>query len=179
MNLPYPVFDTSYPPPRGNVLLLSCMDMRLLDEVVRFMRHDNLANRYDHLISPGCSLGALGAEQSQFEHWMQAFRDHLMVACRLHHVETVYLLEHRDCGAYAELLKEGEGKFGDTPSEVRREQQVHRRYVRRLERKILEWTSELDWKLTIRSFLMGLRGEVERLDRPVGELPEKPRRSRS
>lgn len=34
--------DTSYPPARGPVLLLSCMDLRLLDEIVQFIDHDGL-----------------------------------------------------------------------------------------------------------------------------------------
>ena len=41
----------------------------------------------------------------------------------------VYLIEHRDCGAYAKLLGD-EGTFGDTAAESRREADVHRRFSR-------------------------------------------------
>lgn len=40
------VFDD---PPRKHVMLLSCMDQRLLDETVRFMNALNLHNRYDQV----------------------------------------------------------------------------------------------------------------------------------
>ena len=42
-----------YPPPRKNVLLLSCMDLRLIDDLVPFMEGDNLSNRYDQLVFAG------------------------------------------------------------------------------------------------------------------------------
>jgi hypothetical protein len=45
--------DVSYAPARGPVLLLTCMDLRVLDEVTEFMDHDGLTNRYDHVILAG------------------------------------------------------------------------------------------------------------------------------
>lgn len=36
-------------PPRGKVLRLSCMDFRLRDDIVHFMRRDNLEKGYDTL----------------------------------------------------------------------------------------------------------------------------------
>jgi hypothetical protein len=52
MTMPRPLreHDISYPPARGSVLLLTCMDLRVLDEVADFMSHDNLSNRYDHIV---------------------------------------------------------------------------------------------------------------------------------
>ena len=48
-----------YPLPRHNVVLLSCMDLRLADELASFMDRDNLTNRYDHLIAAGAALGVM------------------------------------------------------------------------------------------------------------------------
>jgi hypothetical protein len=55
-----PEFDISYAPARGPVLLLSCMDLWLMDEVSQFMAHDGLVNQYDHVIMAGAALGAFG-----------------------------------------------------------------------------------------------------------------------
>lgn len=46
-----------YPAPRKNVLLLSCMDLRLIDDICEFMEGDNLANRYDQLVFAGAAAG--------------------------------------------------------------------------------------------------------------------------
>ncbi|TGE23927.1 hypothetical protein E5K00_01550 [Hymenobacter aquaticus] len=147
----------SYPPPRGTVLLLSCMDLRLLDETVQFMASDNLINRYDQFILAGC---ALGADVNQ--HWEEAFFDHLDVACKLHNVEDVYLLEHRNCGAYRVFLGEN-GDFDDSDEAQAREQVLHTQYARKLTEKIHAWGQEHGRALRVRSFLMDLRGHVELL----------------
>lgn len=53
----YPRYG-AYPIPEKNILVLSCIDLRLTDDTVKFLHHDNLANRYDHFILAGASLCA-------------------------------------------------------------------------------------------------------------------------
>ncbi len=154
--------DFSYPPARGPVLLLSCMDLRLVDDVVRFMEHDGLTNRYDHTIMAGAALGALG--QKNYEHWHQTFMDHLCAACDLHHIKDVYILEHRDCGAYRMFLGE-EGTFDDDQYDKEKDQ--HCLYANKLAGEIEKWVAkEKRPKLTVKSFLMDLRGHVSFMARP-------------
>lgn len=152
----YPI----YPPARGNVLLLSCMDLRLLDDIVRFMDHDNLTNRYDQFILAGASLGA-----AVNAHWNTAFFEHLDVACKLHNICDVYLLEHRNCGAYKVFLGE-QGSFDDTGRQQNEERDLHSQYARQLAGKICAWSTETGNALQVRCFLMDLRGNVELLDTP-------------
>ena len=85
--------------PRKNVLLLSCMDLRLLDNLVSFMNFENLENRYDQFILAGAAAGA-----THVSAWNRAFFDHLLLAVALHEIKYVYIIEHRDCGAYEEFL---------------------------------------------------------------------------
>jgi len=115
--------DESYPPPLGNVLLLSCMDLGLLDNTLAFMNHGNLTNRYDHVILAGASLGALGGGGGEFAHWRQTFFDHLGAACELHAVEDVYILEHRHCGAYHKVFQVVPD-FGDSVAEKKKRNNV-------------------------------------------------------
>ena len=114
-----------YPPPRKNVLLLSCMDLRLIDDLVPFMEGDNLSNRYDQLVFAGSALGVI---QQDHESWFDVFFQHLDIAVQLHQIQDVYIMEHRDCGAYAKFLGQ-QGKYGDTPSELMREEQDHRKFA--------------------------------------------------
>lgn len=97
-------------PPRKNVFLLTCMDLRLLDDTVHFMNSLNLENRYDQLILAGSSMGArlLGTaiDSSGTElPWKAVFFQHLTAAIDVLHrdIKDIILLEHLDCGAYKYL----------------------------------------------------------------------------
>ncbi|MFO1066609.1 MAG: carbonic anhydrase [Pirellulales bacterium] len=149
--------DTSYPPARGPVLLLSCMDLRFMDEIVQFMDHDGLTNRYDHITIAGAALGAMGAHTPEYQHWKQTFFEHLHVAHKLHYIKDVYILEHRDCGAYREFLGE-EGDFDET--EEAEEYACHRKYAESLRKEIESWSKQHKIKLFVKCFLMDLRGHV-------------------
>ena len=50
---------SKHPTPRKHVLVLTCMDLRLLDDTVSFMDQYNLANRYDQIVFAGSALGVL------------------------------------------------------------------------------------------------------------------------
>ncbi|WP_139921355.1 hypothetical protein [Hymenobacter sp. DG01] len=147
----------AYPAARGNVLLLSCMDLRLLDDIVRFMEHDNLTNRYDQFILAGAALGAVVND-----HWNTAFFEHLDVACKLHNVRDVYILEHRNCGAYKVFLGD-EGSFDDSHQHHENELHLHNRYAQQLAERIRSWSQTSGNPLQVQCFLMDLRGNVELL----------------
>jgi hypothetical protein len=166
---PWIQHDTSYPPARGPVLLLTCMDIRLLDEVVRFMDHDGQTNRYDHVILAGAALGALGGCRKEYAHWRDTFDDHLQIAYDLRHFKDVYIIEHRDCGAYAKMLG-AEGTFGDSKGDQKREKECHRHYAKLLHQRIGVWAKlKADHTIRVKSFLMDLRGRVSLLRRSTYE----------
>jgi carbonic anhydrase len=133
-----------------NVLLLSCMDLRLLDEIVAYMDGRNLTDRYDHVILAGAALGVMSPATS---HWGQTFWDHLALARELHDVAEVHILEHRDCGAYRKLL--GLDFTGDPDAEARK----HAEFANMLRSRIArEYPT-----LAVRCFLMDLDGRVSTL----------------
>lgn len=144
-----------YPAPRGNVLVLSCMDLRVVDDVVHFMNRNNLINRYDHFILAGSALGAIKKPS-----WNRAFFEHLELACDLHSIRDVYILEHRHCGAYEKLLGLEKGHFDDSAEEQARELAVHRDYAFKLADRILAWAEARKRVLHVRCFLVDLRGDT-------------------
>lgn len=135
-------------PALHNILLLSCMDLRLLDETVAFMEQAGMTNRYDHVILAGASLGAVYEE---IPHWGQTFWDHLDLALELHDVKEVWILEHRQCGAYRKLLSLA---FEDGQDEA--ETRAHAEITLRLKDQIQARHSELG----VRRLLMDLAGVV-------------------
>lgn len=173
--------ELSYPPPRGNVLLLSCMDLRLLDDILHFMDLDNLTNRYDHVVFAGAALGASGVPlangQLLKEHWRKTFFDHLAAAVQLHNVSAVYILEHRQCGAYYKVFKVCPD-YGDSPKEQQEEEQVHARYAQALETEILTWAKQNHTEVIVRKFLMDLRGQVKLLATETVEPKKVAKKSR-
>ena len=102
--LPKSIYDE--PPPK-HVLLLSCMDTRLLDNAVHFMNQLNLQNRYDQLIFAGSAMGARLVTSTPVPNgpalpWKAVFFDHLATAINVlkRDIKDILLLEHLDCGAY-------------------------------------------------------------------------------
>lgn len=135
--------------PVQNILLLSCMDLRLLDETVAFMHNLGMTNRYDHVILAGA---ALGASYEGLPHWGHTFWDHVDVARELHDIREVYILEHRQCGAYRKLLGLAFGGDEDAGAEA----QAHADAALRLRLQIQARHPDLN----VRAFLMDLSGGV-------------------
>jgi carbonic anhydrase len=129
-------------------LLLSCMDYRLIDDIVKYMDGRGLTNQYDHVILAGASLGAL---TKNFKEWNKTFWDHLKVAIDLHHINSVILMDHRDCGAYKVILK------ADFSKDPKLEEDVHAKYLRELAQEVRKRYP----KLEVETLLMNLDGTVQ------------------
>ncbi|HEV7278636.1 MAG TPA: hypothetical protein VGN57_00365 [Pirellulaceae bacterium] len=151
--------DLSYHPPRKHVLLLSCMDPRLLDDVVDFMNHDNLTNRYDHLILAGAALGALGGPDGSKPHWKQTFLDQIHASIVLHKTQDIYIVEHRNCGAYEKVF-DVHGELTDSDADQTLEYDVHRRYAAQLAEELRQIVGGDGKPLRVKTFLMDLRGRT-------------------
>ena len=78
-------------------LALTCIDYRLVDDMVRFFESVHLTNEYDQVALAGASLAAVSPK---FPSSNAAFWDHVDIAKQLHHVKKVVFVDHRDCGAY-------------------------------------------------------------------------------
>lgn len=105
----------------ADVLLLTCMDFRFLLTISELMK----GIKYDHVVLAGAALGAV---QGVKPHWGKTFFDHLGLAVDLHNVKNVFVMEHRECGAY------GPKGFGLLPDKPDREEErkVHMQQVKKL-----------------------------------------------
>jgi carbonic anhydrase len=130
------------------VLLLSCMDYRLADELAAYMQGRGLKDNYDHVILAGASLGALTDKRPD---WGHTFWEHLDAAIQLHRIGKVMVIDHRDCGAYRLFLGEAAAKDPDT------ELASHAEQLRRLRTAIKGKHAELEVELG----LMALDGSVQ------------------
>lgn len=131
-----------YPAPRKYVLVVSCVDARLLDDLVRFLDHDNLTNRYYHITLAGASLPLTNLWQKEpvknipdkfFEPWQTCFKDQFQAAVALTEgkITDVYIIQHADCGAFRVYIDKDAAKM-HADDEVR----MHRKYADALATKI-------------------------------------------
>ncbi len=132
----------------AEALLLSCMDYRLIDDITKYMDGRGMTNQYDHIVLAGASLGAV---TGNFKEWGKTFWAHLKVAIDLHHINSVILMDHRDCGAYKVILK------ADFAKDPQLEERVHGKYLRELAKIIGKQYP----KLEIEMLLMNLDGTVQ------------------
>ncbi|MFL6334203.1 MAG: carbonic anhydrase [Pyrinomonadaceae bacterium] len=95
------------------ILLLACMDSRYPHRIINTMDSLGWRGKYDQLILAGASLGVVHKPE-----WQVTFLDQLGFAIEHHHVSQVFILDHRDCGAYKHFLHV-------TPDDPAKERQAH------------------------------------------------------
>lgn len=170
--------------PRKSVFLLTCMDLRFLDDVVKFMERYNLQNRYDHVVFAGASLGVMeGAsplpivatskngksKKDKSSSWMAVFFDHLAVAVNILHrdITDIAILEHADCGAYHVFHPETE--------DMKKELKLHEKMAKGLTSEIYSYCKqqqhaakvELDSKVELLKKAEKPK-EIEKLTQEIG-----------
>lgn len=183
-------YPQCYPAPRKYGLVIGCVDCRLLDDLVRFLDHDNLTNRYYQATFAGCAIGVCseppkpGARNKSskppgFAKWRGTLVDHLKLVLKLTKGELtdVYIIEHTDCGAYRLFLDRDYYADPSNP-DTAGERADHAHYARVLAEDLAGWfesddAKELEaeiqetnkaFKLVpplVRGFLMDLRGGVD------------------
>jgi hypothetical protein len=79
-------------------LAVSCIDYRLVDDVVHFLDDErHLRKEFDLVALAGASLAAVAPA---FPASGAAFWDHVAIAQTLHNIKRVVMVDHRQCGAY-------------------------------------------------------------------------------
>lgn len=135
---------------KAETLLLSCMDYRLVDDLVRYMDGLGLTDSYDHIILAGASAGAV---HPAFAAWHETFWEHVQAAIDLHGTRKVMVIDHRDCGGYRIAL--GPDHAADAASE----RAAHAGLLGLL----AEAMAERHPALEVETYLMALDGSVERI----------------
>jgi carbonic anhydrase len=133
---------------KAKALMLSCMDYRLVDDTVKFMADQGLNNEYDHLVLAGASLGVVS---ETFKDWHGTFWQHLDVAIKLHGIEEVIVIDHRDCGAYKLAMG---AEAVDTPA---KETAVHTATIAAFAKQV----KAKHGTLGVKAYIMSLDGKTE------------------
>jgi len=130
------------------LMLLSCIDPRLVSEVHEYMAGRKLHGQYSQFVMAG---GPAGVVAPQFAKWRPAFWDNLATSMELHHIKRVFGLTHRDCAA----VKIAYGAAAVATPE--KEEETHRRILAAFRAEVKKHHP----RLGIETGIMALNGSVE------------------
>lgn len=120
---------------QAKALVLTCIDFRFVDFEQKFLVKNNLDHQFDWLSLAGASL-ALADFPSHAD--TETFWEQLDLSYKLHNIKKVLILDHQDCGAYANKFNVN---FADNYEE---EIEIHREYLNKAYQGIKQRYSNLD-----------------------------------
>lgn len=131
----------------AKAFVISCMDFRLLDDIVLFLNDKGYHNNYDQFIIAGSSLGF---NQEKHPSWRQSCEMHLDIAKQLHQVREIICIDHLACGAYRMLYPW---------LNLEEEREYHIKNLKRFEITMKEKYPEMKISL----YIMDLDGDCEQI----------------
>ena len=90
-------------------MVLSCMDPRFQPKVYKYLKAKKLTGKYSSFTIGGA---AIGVTHKKFKKWHSSFIDNLSTSIKLHKINKLIVINHRDCGA-AKIVN-GKKKFNLT-----------------------------------------------------------------
>ena len=90
-------------------MVLSCIDPRFQAKVYKYLKAKKLTGRYSSFTIAGA---AIGVTAKKFKKWHSTFIDNVSTSIKLHKINKLIVINHRDCGA-AKIVN-GKKKFNLT-----------------------------------------------------------------
>lgn len=132
----------------AKVMLVSCMDFRLREDIFKYMIEKGYDVNYDQFILAGVSLGI---NQTQNPYWGSTLIEHIKISAGLHHIHKIILMDHLDCGAYKTFcphIKNEEEEYKE-----------HKKNLELAEKKLHEEFTNLK----VKKLIMHLDGTVDKI----------------
>tara|TARA_Y100001970_G_scaffold120337_1_gene149171 strand:+ start:779 stop:1174 length:396 start_codon:yes stop_codon:yes gene_type:complete len=87
-------------------MVLSCIDPRFQPKVYKYLKAKKLTGKYSSFTIAGA---AIGVTAKKFKKWHSTFIDNLSISIKLHKINKLIIINHKDCGA-AKIIN-GKKKF--------------------------------------------------------------------
>ena len=129
-------------------MVLSCIDPRFQSKVFNYLQKRKLGGKYSSFTIAGA---AVGVTHLNFKKWHKTFIDNLSTSIRLHKINKLITINHKDCGA-AKLVNKKK-QFNDM-----NENKIHKDSFNKL-KKILNRRFP---KLYCEFYLMDIKGSIKR-----------------
>ena len=127
-------------------MVLSCMDPRFQHLVYSYLKKKRLIGKYSAFTIAGA---AVGVTHNKFKKWHKTFYDNLSTSIKLHHIEKLIVINHKDCGA-AKIVN-GKKAFNTT-----NEKKIHKESFSKLKKEIKKRFPNLKVELN----LMSLKSKI-------------------
>ena len=122
-----------------NAMVLSCMDPRFQYLVHNHLKKKKLTGKYSAFTIAGA---AVGVTHNKFKKWHNTFYDNLATSIKLHKIEKLIVINHKDCGA----AKIANGKKEFSPAN---EKKIHQDSFNKLKKEIKKRFPKLKVELNI------------------------------
>ena len=90
-------------------MVLSCIDPRFQPIIFNHLNKKKLKGKYSSFTIAG---SAIGVTHKKFKKWHSTFIDNLLTSIKLHKINKLIVINHKDCGA-AKIVN-GNKKFNST-----------------------------------------------------------------
>ena len=120
-------------------MVLSCIDPRFQDLVYNHLKKKKLSGKYSAFTIAGA---AVGVTHNKFKKWHKTFYDNLATSIRLHKIENLIVINHKDCGAAK--IANGKKEF-NTTNEIK----IHKNSFLKLKKEIKKRFPKLKLELNL------------------------------
>ena len=127
-------------------MVLSCMDPRFQHLVYNHLKKKKLIGKYSAFTIAGA---AVGVTHNKFKKWHKTFYDNLSTSIKLHQIEKLIVINHKDCGA-AKIVN------GKKAFNITNEQKIHKESFSKLKKEIKKRFPKLKVELN----LMSLKSKI-------------------
>ena len=128
-------------------VVLSCIDPRFQPVVYNYLKRKKLSGKYSAFTIAG---SAIGITANKFKRWHNVFWDNFDTSVKLHNINKLIVINHRDCGVAKLLI--GKKEFSN-----RNERKVHKNSFKKI-KKIFKKKYP---KLSIELKIISLNSKVE------------------
>ena len=129
-------------------MVLSCMDPRFQTKVSNYLKRRKLNGKYSAFTIAGA---AVGVTASKFKKWHSTFWENLNTSIKIHRIEKLIVINHKDCGA-AKIVN---GKKEFTPQN---EMKIHKNSFEKIKFNLKKKHPRLKVELS----LMSLNGRIDK-----------------
>ena len=129
-------------------MVLSCIDPRFQPKIFNYLKRKKLIGKYSSFTITGA---AIGVTHNKFKKWQKTFIDNLSTSIKLHKINRLIVINHKDCGA-AKLVN-GTKKFDKISENI-----IHKESFVRIKKILNKKFPKLLYEL----YVMDLRGSIRK-----------------
>ena len=129
-------------------MVLSCMDPRFQTKVSNYLKRRKLIGKYSAFTIAGA---AVGVTASKFKKWHTTFWENLNTSIKIHRIEKLIVINHKDCGA-AKIVN-GKKEFS-----LQNEMKIHENSFEKIKLNLKKKHPRLKVELN----LMSLNGRIDK-----------------